>query len=349
LAIESFNRFIQSYPADERVEDAELGIQSCYYRSGRDMEEYLVHNPDSALAADVYWNKGQDAFGQGDFTAAANSFEKVTLDYPESESASGALFYLAESYYRSETMDQALAGFRNFVITHPEHELAELAQLRSATVLFKQEKYMAAAQSYETLTDLFPQGEYTALAAYNAAICYQEIEDWHSAINGYERFMADYPNHENAQGLWLTIASLNHDELGDYPAAVEAYDHALDRGETGLAEVRYRQGECREKEGDMVREAKAIRPKPSIIGLRPLMLVASPNGLPWPKSVLPRLNRQVLLGDKYPVIPHPSRPWIIRAGFFVIQVVNHFGLTTKPRFYKVIKSFTVLYCQRGLL
>jgi TolA-binding protein len=251
LAIETFSLFIKDYPDDERIEDAELGIQSCYYRSGRDMEEYLVHNPDSALAADVYWNKGQDAFAQGDFSAAANSFEKVTLDYPESESAPGALFYLAESYYRNETMDQALAGFHNFVVTHPDHDLAELAQLRSATVLFKQEKFMAAAQSYETLTDVFPQGEYTALAAYNAAICYQEIEDWHSAISGYERFMANHPNHENAQGLWLTIASLNQDELGDYPAAVDAYDHALDRGETGLAEVRYRQGECREKEGDV--------------------------------------------------------------------------------------------------
>jgi len=233
------------------MEDAELGIQSCYYRSGRDMEEYLVHNPDSALAADVYWNKGQDAFAQGDFNAAAKSFEKVTLDYPESESAPGALFYLAESYYRNETMDQALAGFRNFVITHPEHDLAELGQLRSATVLFKQENFMAAAQSYETLTDNFPEGEYTALAAYNAAICYQEIEDWHSAITGYERFMVDYPNHENAQGLWLTIASLNQDELGDYPSAVESYEHALDRGETGVAEIRYRQGECQEKDGDM--------------------------------------------------------------------------------------------------
>jgi|GEM_PF-1723140 len=247
LAIESFGDFIQANPQDIRVEDAELGIQSCYYRSGRDMEEYLEGNPDSPLAADIYWNKGQDAFAAADYTTAAKAFEKVTLDYPDSESGPGALFYLAESYYRNEGMEQALAGYRNFTTTHPNHDLAELAHLRGATVLFKQENFLDAAQSYETLTDFFPDGEYTALAAYNASICYQEVEDWHAAIGGYVRFLVDYPDHENAQGLWLQIAGLYQEELGDYHQAVEAYEHALENGDTQPAEARYRQGECHEK------------------------------------------------------------------------------------------------------
>ena len=251
LAIAAFGAFIEAYPQDLRSEDAELGIQSCYYRSGRDMEEYLAGNPDSPLAADIYWNKGQDAFGAGDYTTAAKAFEKVTLDYPDSESAPGALFYLAESYYRSENLDQALAGYRNFSTTHPDHDLAELSLLRAATVLFKQEQYLDAAASYETLTDLFPEGEYAPLASYNAAICYQEIEDWHAAIGGYVRFLVDHPDHENTQGLWLQIASLYQNELGDWRQAGEAYEHALERGEAPLAEVRYRQGECQEKAGQV--------------------------------------------------------------------------------------------------
>ncbi len=246
-AIEAFGQFTASHPDDPRIEDAELGIQSCYYRSGRDMEEYLQGNPDSPLAADIYWNKGQDAFAAGDYAAAAKAFEKVTLDYPDSESGPGALFYLAESYYRAEAMDQALAGFRNFTVTHPDHDLAELAYLRTATVLFKGEKFLEAAMGYETLTDLFPDGEYAPLAAYNAAICYQEVEDWHAAISGYLRFLTDFPDHENAVGLHLQIATLYQEELGDYAQAVEAYDRALAHGDAPLAEIRYRQGECEEK------------------------------------------------------------------------------------------------------
>ena len=251
LAIETFGRFIQNNPDDARVEDAELGIQSCYYRSGRDMEEYLATNPDSPLAADIYWNKGQDAFGAGDFQTAAKAFERVTLDYPDSESGPGALFYLAESYYRAESMGPALAGYRNFTTTHPNHDLAELAYLRLATVLFKQEEFPKAALGYERLIDNFPEGQYAALSAYNAAVCYQEIEDWHAAIGGYVRFIVDYPEHDNAKGLWLQVASLYQDELGDYRQAVEAYGHALDSGEAPVAEVRYRQGECHEKDGKM--------------------------------------------------------------------------------------------------
>ena len=256
LAIETFSAFMVDYPEDQRVEDAELGVQSCYYRSGRDMEEYLQHNPDSPLAADVYWNKGQSAFADGDYTAAAKAFEKVTLDYPESESGPGALFYLAESYYRNESLDQALAGFRNFTVTHPDHDLAELAHLRTATVQFKQEQFLDSAQSYEVMLDLFPEGEYAPLAGYNAAICYQEVEDWHAAIGGFVRFLVDHPQHENAQGLWLQIASLYQEELGDYRQAVEAYEHALEAGSAPLNEIRYRQGECYEK-AEMMDQALA--------------------------------------------------------------------------------------------
>jgi TolA-binding protein len=251
LAISRFTEFVETWPEDPRTEDAELGIQSCYYRSGKDMTEYLARRPESALAADVYWNKGQEAFAAGRFGEAADSFERVTLDYPDSESAPGALFYLAESYYRAESHDQALAGFCNFTTTHPEHDLAELAQLRVATVLFKLDRYAEAAVDYETLTDLFPDGEYAPLAAYNAAICYQELEEWHAAIGSLERFAADYPEHENARGVWLQIAALYQEELGDWPRAVDAYERAAAQAGAPLAEVRYRQGECLTKAGDL--------------------------------------------------------------------------------------------------
>jgi TolA-binding protein len=251
MAIEAFGAFINANPKDPRVEDAELGIQSCYYRSDRDMEEYLEGHPDSPLAADIYWNKGQDAFSAGDFATAAKAFEKVTLDYPGSESGPGALFYLAESYYRSENMEPALAGYHNFMTTHPDHDLAELAHLRGATVQFKQEDFLDAALSYESLTDVFPDGQYAALASFNAAICYQEIEDWHAAIGGYVRFLTKYPQDENAVGLWVQIATLYQEELGDYGKAVEAYGHAVDSGDAPVAEACYRQGECHEKDGNI--------------------------------------------------------------------------------------------------
>lgn len=250
-AIEYFGAFVSAHPQDARVQDAELGIQSSYYRSGRDMEEYLATNPDSPLAADIYWNKGQDAFAAADYATAARAFERVTLDYPDSESGPGALFYLAESYYRAEDLPQALAGYKNFTITHPDHDLAELAQLRTATVLFKEEEFLDAAMGYETLVDLFPEGQYAPLAQYNAAVCYQEVEDWHGAIGGYERYLAKYPQGEHAEGLWLQVATLYQEELGDFKRADEAYERALGNGEAALAEMRYRQGQCLEKEGDI--------------------------------------------------------------------------------------------------
>jgi tetratricopeptide (TPR) repeat protein len=248
-AIEAFTAFVESYPRDARVEDAELGIQSAYYRSGKDMTEYLAHNPDSALAADVFWNKGQEAFASGDFASAAAAFDKVTLDYPESESGPGALYYLAESYYRMEQLEPALAGFKNFITTHADHDYSELARFRAGTVLFRLERFEQAAREYEIMRDLDPQGEYAALGLFNAAVCYQQIEDWTAAIANYESFLQQYPTHEKAQGLWTEIAAIYQDEIGAWDSAIEAWERAGELGQGSMAEIRYRQGECHRKAG----------------------------------------------------------------------------------------------------
>ncbi|MBU1073003.1 tetratricopeptide repeat protein, partial [bacterium] len=248
-AIESFQIFVRNFPEDPRVEDAELGIQSSYYRSGRDMEEYLGTRPDSPLAADYYWTKGQNAFAEDKYETAARYFEQVTLDYADSESAPGALFYLAESYYRMEENNVAQAVYRNFITTHPDHELVGLARFRLGTVLYKMEDYPAAAVQYEMLADLEPDGQYSPLALFNAGLCHQELEDWPAAIGVLVRFQIDYPDHERAQGIAYQIATLYQNELGDYQNAIGAYHQVLERGEAGIEEIGYRQGECYEKLG----------------------------------------------------------------------------------------------------
>lgn len=248
-AIIAFTDFLKKYPFDTRAADAELGIQSAYYRSGKDMEDYLVTNPDSPLAADYYWTKGQNSFAESNYEAAARSFERVTLDYAGSESAPGALFYLAESYYRMEQHQQAIAVYRNFIQTHSEDELVDLARFREGTSLYKLEKFDQAASNYELLADLSPDGEYSALALFNAGLCYQEIEDWAGAIGVLVRFQSEYPDDERTKGIWFQIAVIYQDELGDYDKAISSYAKALVKGEANVEEIGYKQGECFEKLG----------------------------------------------------------------------------------------------------
>ena len=255
LAIQVFTEFLKTFPDDPRGSDAELGIQSAYMRSGRDMEEYLVANPDSPMAPAHYWTKGQNAFAAGDYEAATNAFEKVTLDYAGSDIAPEALFYLAECYYSQEENEQARAVYENFIYSNPEHELVDLARFREGTCLYKLAEYERAASSYEMLTDLSPNGEYSALALYNAGLCYQEMEDWPDAIGVLMRFQSEYPDDERSNGIWLQIATLYQEELGDFTNALDAYALALEKGEGGIEEIGYRQGQCNEKLG---RTADAI-------------------------------------------------------------------------------------------
>jgi len=250
-AVKAFEAFASAFPDDPRVEDAQTGIQSAYYRSGKDMGQYLQQHGDSPLAADYYWTKGQNAFADKKYEEAAQAFEKVTLDFAGSESAPEALFYLAESYYRMNQLEQALAGYRNFATTHPDHELVGLARFREGTVLYKLKKYEQAASVYEQLADKLPDSKYAPLALYNAALCYQEQEDWPTAVGVLERLLADFPDHERAKGLAYQIGGLYQDELGDYQHALQYYQQALDRHEAGPEELGYLMGQCHEKLGDV--------------------------------------------------------------------------------------------------
>jgi tetratricopeptide (TPR) repeat protein len=57
----------------------------------------------------------------------------------------------------------------------------------------------------------------------------------------------DVAYRERAKGLSFQIATLYQDELGDYENAAKTYSKALEKGEAGIEEIGYRQGQCYEK------------------------------------------------------------------------------------------------------
>jgi TolA-binding protein len=246
-AIDAFQSFLAAYPYDDRAEAARQAIQSSFYRSGRSVEEYLAANPHSPLAADLLWQQGQDAFAAEDYTMAARRFQRVALEFPDSQSASGAVFYLAESHYKADDLNEALATYTNFLDTYPDHELASLAAFRVGVTHFRLEAFESTVSSFERLLHWYGDSEYAPMAAYNVTLALARLEDWPAYIEAADRVVERFPGHEKRAELRLQVGVVFQDEMGAYGDAVGAYRAALEEPGLNPAEVHYRIGECHQK------------------------------------------------------------------------------------------------------
>jgi len=116
-----------------------------------------------ATAEDV-WLRGKKAFDENDLIEAQAQFDIIKLQYPASQYADDAQYYLAEINY-------------------------------------KKGEYILAAFNYSLVRRSYPSSEFAKIAAYKSAECYYQIappmdrdqEYTKKAIQAYSEFQSIYP------------------------------------------------------------------------------------------------------------------------------------------------------------
>jgi tol-pal system protein YbgF len=98
------------------------------------IEQYLNLEPERAQAqqpltgvaetkklsdADLYTSSKQ-AFDQGDFEAARKGFHKIITDFPTSEHADNAQFWIGEIYYREKWYEKAILEYQKVIENYPK-------------------------------------------------------------------------------------------------------------------------------------------------------------------------------------------------------------------------------------
>ncbi len=120
--------------------------------------------PENISAEQVY-NKGLELFHQGEYLEAKSYFDIIKLQYPASQYADKAQYYLSEVY-------------------------------------FKREEYILAAYNYSTLRRIYPGSQYSKESMYKNALCYyllsptydRDQEYTKKAIEAFMEFQYLYPD-----------------------------------------------------------------------------------------------------------------------------------------------------------
>ncbi|MEN8246252.1 MAG: tol-pal system protein YbgF [Thermodesulfobacteriota bacterium] len=99
-----------------------------YIEQYLDLEPGQVQAPPSAAIvtdnkklsdADLYTSAKQ-AFDQGDFETAKKSFNQIITEYPKSEHADNAQFWIGEIYYREKWYEKAILEYQKVIENYPK-------------------------------------------------------------------------------------------------------------------------------------------------------------------------------------------------------------------------------------
>jgi TolA-binding protein len=235
-----FAKFIQKYPKSDRLAEAVLLQAEAEYQQGKLTNSIALLTARKAEAGNLadqyaYWI-GEAQFQNGDFSAAAETFDSLTRDFPESSlrlravvEAAAARARLNEWRQLSASLEETNSVFQRAAQVDPADELVARGSLLLARAKFAQNDFTGAATVLESLN---PQTLKPQLDWQRAYLLHQvklAAGDTNAALavttNLVQIALSEKDDVLQAEGLMLRARVL--EQLGQKSGAMAAYQEIL--------------------------------------------------------------------------------------------------------------------------
>jgi len=178
-AIREYQKFLDLYPSDPQVPGVRRSLEMSYYLVGQEdsmmMKEFLKRFPQSELAAEGQYKRGQELFNQGKFEEAIVELQKAVVNFPSSAVAADAQLLTAEAYAQLKRWNEAAQAYKKFLEYFPENEQRAGALFNLGIAYFNAGEYKLAQQAFEEVINSAGDSEFVETARKNAAICRQRL------------------------------------------------------------------------------------------------------------------------------------------------------------------------------
>ncbi len=137
------------------------------------------------------FNRAIDAFGDGEYEAAAELFDVLVEE--ETDSVRDALYWSARSYLAAELSDAADARFERFIDEYPEHEYVEEAVYHRGRASFLEAEYETAVRRFDRFLEDFPESDYAGNAYYWSGESLMSLGRYEEARDLFRTVVVDFP------------------------------------------------------------------------------------------------------------------------------------------------------------
>jgi len=182
------------------VEESLLEEGIDYYISGDynqaiDAFQQLVDDfPDSEHADYAQFYIGCSYYILSSFQTSINEFDKLLENYPDSKFADDAQYYIA--YCNEKKLgyySKALLEYYELIYNYPDSMWADDAQLGMGNCYYANGEYDNAIIEYQKVISEYEDSTLHGLTQYSIAHCYRKLSNYEEAIIEYTKVISDYP------------------------------------------------------------------------------------------------------------------------------------------------------------
>ena len=155
-------KYMSSFPEGKQWEDVSLQLGQVFVRNREYAtaieyySEILKAKPEHSYKDQIFYMLGFSQFQEGRFADARQTFQTLGRDFPSSDKASPALYWVGMTYLFEDNYKDALDAFNRFTEKSTDGKLNQDASFRRAVCLYGLENYPVAAEKLEGFLKGFP-------------------------------------------------------------------------------------------------------------------------------------------------------------------------------------------------
>ncbi len=201
---EAIKMTAQTYYEENRYDEA----QSWYKKlkeiavSGEDKEEAAVR------LAESYYKLGEKFKELGNLNMAAEQFERVVIEFPNSKIADAALYNAAMTYEYKKEWSTAILSFNKLIANYGNSEFIEKCLFSIAKCYEQMSNWSKAALTYVEIFRRFPSSAHVKDALYNASLAYEKEENFLLAARMYEKYAETWPKDKDSPDVLFKAGEL---------------------------------------------------------------------------------------------------------------------------------------------
>jgi TolA-binding protein len=161
-------------------------------------EVTLIDNGNSIVVRAVddkyLFDGGVIYYDLGDYANALTTFQQIIDDYPNSDYAASAQYYIGYIYEKKlGYYIQALLEYQELINNYPDSSYADDAQLGIGNCYYITYDYSHAIEAYQKVIDDYPGSSLLALSQYSIAQSYRKLANYEQAVIEYNKVIENYP------------------------------------------------------------------------------------------------------------------------------------------------------------
>lgn len=243
--VSDYSRILREYPTHPAAEESLVPLQEALNLAGKsgEFDSYLASfkrsNPDSKGLESVEFEAAKNLYFDQQYRQSISGLGGFLLSYPQSPKRAEARYYIAESHYRLNELDQALVIYEEIRDDRTLNYSARITA-RMAEIEYGQGKYDRAVSSFLRLESLAANKKDLYNAWSGLMESYFHLQQYDS-VSAYAHLILEKGNvnaaAQNKASLYLGKAAM---EKGDHELAKDEFLNTLNtaRDEYG-AEAKY--------------------------------------------------------------------------------------------------------------